>query len=90
MFIHKDTLYSTHVNFHLLLTNMWKIKVSINNEGKTKENHKIFYCSFGINISTFQYTNICGVSSLIQGFNARKVISEVYTSFVLQCTVSGR
>ena len=25
-----------------------------------------------------------------QGFNARKVISEVYASFVLQCTVSGR
>ena len=25
-----------------------------------------------------------------QGYNARKVISEVYTSFVLQCTVSGR
>ena len=27
---------------------------------------------------------------LTQGFNARKVISEVYASFVLQCTVSGR
>ena len=26
----------------------------------------------------------------IQGYNARKVISEVYASFVLQCTVSGR
>ena len=25
-----------------------------------------------------------------QGCNAKKVISEVYTSFVLQCTVSGR
>ena len=25
-----------------------------------------------------------------QGCNARKVISEVFTSFVLQCTVSGR
>ena len=25
-----------------------------------------------------------------QGCNARKVISEVYTSFVLQCTVTGR
>ena len=25
----------------------------------------------------------------IQGYNARKVISEVYASFVLQCTVSG-
>ena len=24
------------------------------------------------------------------GYNARKVISEVYASFVLQCTVSGR
>ena len=28
--------------------------------------------------------------SLDQGFNARKVISEVYASFVLQCTVTGR
>ena len=26
----------------------------------------------------------------MQGCNARKVISEVYTSLVLQCTVSGR
>ena len=26
----------------------------------------------------------------IQGYNARKVISEVYASFVMQCTVSGR
>ena len=25
-----------------------------------------------------------------QGYNARKVISEVYASIVLQCTVSGR
>ena len=25
-----------------------------------------------------------------QGYNARKVISEVYEFFVLQCTVSGR
>ena len=29
-------------------------------------------------------------SGLDQGCNARKVISEVYTSFVLQCTVSGQ
>ena len=27
---------------------------------------------------------------VVQGCKARKVISEVYTSFVLQCTVSGR
>ena len=25
-----------------------------------------------------------------QGYNTRKVISEVYATFVLQCTVSGR
>ena len=25
-----------------------------------------------------------------QGYNARKVMSEVYASLVLQCTVSGR
>ena len=30
------------------------------------------------------------LQSCIQGFNARKVISEVYASFVLQCTVFGR
>ena len=29
-----------------------------------------------------------GVSTT-QGFNARKVISGVYASFVLQCTVTG-
>ena len=29
-------------------------------------------------------------SNLYQGNNARTVISEVYASFVLQCTVSGR
>ena len=26
----------------------------------------------------------------LQGYNERKVISEVHASFVLQCTVSGR
>ena len=46
------------------------------------------------------YIGITGVSgnnykSLIdfcsmQGYNVRKVISEVYASFVLQCTVFGR
>ena len=28
--------------------------------------------------------------ALTQGYNARKVVSEVYASFVLQYTVSGR
>ena len=32
---------------------------------------------------------IKGLPRFIQGNNARKVISEVYASFVLQCTVSG-
>jgi len=32
---------------------------------------------------------VCQHGSM-QGCNARKVISEVYASFVLQCTVSGR
>jgi len=27
---------------------------------------------------------------MAQGYNARKIISEVYASFALQCTVSGR
>ena len=31
-----------------------------------------------------------GPGRCMHGFNARKVISEVYTSFVLQCIVSGR
>ena len=31
-----------------------------------------------------------GTSGYRQGFNARKVISEVYACFVLQCTVTGR
>ena len=35
----------------------------------------------GFQITIFKY---------IQGNNARKVISEVYASFVLQCTVSWR
>ena len=30
------------------------------------------------------------IFNVYQGFNARKVISEVYASFVLQCTVTGR
>ena len=30
------------------------------------------------------------LQTLPQGYNARKVISEVYASFELQCTVSGR
>ena len=30
------------------------------------------------------------LQTLPQGYNARKVILEMYTSFVLQCTVSGR
>ena len=32
----------------------------------------------------------CRLPSLDQGNNARKVISEVYAFFVLQCTVFGR
>ena len=30
------------------------------------------------------------IDTLDQGCNVRKVISELYPSFVLQCTVSGR
>ena len=33
--------------------------------------------------------NILILVCLIQGYNARKVISEVYAAFVLQCTVIG-
>ena len=38
----------------------------------------------------FFFGSISFRSTLSQGCNARKVISKVYTSFVLQCTVSGR
>ena len=46
-------------------------------------------------IDHFSLQNIFIISVIIiesfnQGFNARKVISEVYASFVLQCTVTGR
>ena len=33
---------------------------------------------------------LISIDSHVQGCMARKVISEMYTSFVLQCTVSGR
>ena len=36
------------------------------------------------------YIDNINLDYLVQGCNSRKVISEVYTSFVLQCTVSGR
>ena len=37
-----------------------------------------------------QRLNFIYQDTVVQGYNARKVISEVYASFVLQCTVSGR
>ena len=36
---------------------------------------------------TSDITSLLGIS--FQGYNARKVISEVHATFVLQCTVSG-
>jgi len=41
--------------------------------------------NFNVYNSKFQ-----GKHNTWQGYNARKVISEVYASFELQCTVSGR
>ena len=41
------------------------------------------------NIS-LKYQRFTTLGSIDQEFNARKVISEVYASFVLQCTVTGR
>ena len=41
------------------------------------------------NCSTFYLLEFL-LYSLLQGYNARKVISDVYSSFVLQCTVYGR
>jgi len=43
--------------------------------------------------SSLEEADLFGVLSRCawyQGYNARKVISEVYASFVLQCTVYGR
>ena len=36
------------------------------------------------------HTTMYSVQCMYQGYNARKVISEVYASFVLQFNVSGR
>ena len=44
-------------------------------------NNNIWYLSVRLKVHVYEN---------IQGFNARKVISEVYASFVVQCTVSGR
>ena len=47
--------------------------------------------SYDQNISLIFYAKMDPISGCdIQGYNARKVISEVYASFVLQRTVSGR
>ena len=41
-------------------------------------------------IKMLRYSAVhCTVDYLYQGYNIRKVISGVYASFVLQCTVSG-
>ena len=40
---------------------------------------------FSVQYIAVQYT----CYTMRQGYNARKVISEMYASFVLQCTVSG-
>ena len=37
-----------------------------------------------------QRLNFIYQDTVVQGYNARKVIFEVYASFLLQCTVSGR
>jgi len=42
------------------------------------------------NNDTIQKCTITDFLYLFQGFNARKVILEVYASFVLHCTVSVR
>ena len=44
---------------------------------------------FTLKISFNRVKRFTGVNQT-QGFNARKVISDVYASFVLQCTVSER
>ena len=41
-------------------------------------------------IKSIRNISLGSVGNGMQGFNAGKVISEVYASFVLQCTVTGR
>ena len=44
-----------------------------------------------MNEESLRHTDVQTIVSVKkQGTNARKVISEVYASFVLQCTVFGR
>ena len=45
---------------------------------------------FGEQMDILEMMDIEPKDRYFQGYNARKFISEVYASFVLQCTVSGR
>ena len=56
------------------------------------ENNRIFLDFRRIHFVYLKSCQIYGLKELTshQGCNARTVISEVYASFVLQCTVTGR
>ena len=59
--------------------------------GKLCSIHTTYATYPSIHLSTYIHLSIYPYIHLSnQGYNARKVISEVYASFVLQCTVSGR
>jgi len=45
---------------------------------------------FGEKMDILEMMDIEPKDRYFQGYNARKFISELYASFVLQCTVSGR
>jgi len=52
---------------------------------------RVYVLIINLMISSKTWLSVRGRSgSRAQGFNEMKVISEVYASFVLQCTVSGR
>ena len=60
-------------------------QVLMGNYGLTKQGSMTFQ-----KLSTFSILSIWSFYMLTQGTNSRKVISEVYAFFVLQCTVFGR
>ena len=49
-----------------------------------------FECFPYLESAFYNYKMYIWLAGLLQGTNARKFISEVYASFVLQCIVSGR
>jgi len=63
---------------------VWILSVPFSLKGSSK-------CTYHVNVhKLYGVEYISTVCSQDQGTNVRKVISEVYTFFILQCTVFGR